>query len=76
MKKHDRTINLTPGDVELEWAGDEPVLRFLEYRDGALIRVKVKVGRYVGGTIARRLHEAQQTIERRASELLRALRGS
>lgn len=76
MPRDVRTVNLAPGDVELAWDDDEPVLEFREYRDGVIHKVRVRVGRYVGRAIAASLHHAQKKLEERASELLRALRGA
>lgn len=76
MSRSSRVVNLRPGDVDLEWDDDAPVLVFLEYRDGVLHKVRVRLKTYVAQGVARVLHLAQNQIERRASELLRALRGA
>ena len=76
MSRASRTTNIAPGDVELEWDDDAPVLVFLEYRDGVVHKVRVRVGSYIGKSVAGALHHAQKRIEERASDLLRALRGS
>ncbi len=77
MSRDSRTTNIRPGDVELEWDDDAPVLVFLEYRNGVVHKVRVRVDSYIGLSVARVLHLAQKKIEERASNLLRrALRDS
>jgi hypothetical protein len=71
----DRVINLKPGHVELQWDDDAPVLAFIEHRNGSYIRVRVRVDRFVGRTVAWCLHKAAGTIVEHANDLLKSLRG-
>lgn len=75
MSRDRRVMNIEPGDVELEWDGMEPVLVLREYRNRAIIKVRVRIGMGVGQQIARLLHGVVGSFERRASDLLKSLRG-